>query len=94
MISIWEKTAEQPSFSPLDGNRKTDVLIIGGGIAGLLTAYKLITCHSFVKRKRACLLESNCDNITEEGKLLCVERFTGNGVFQLGAESIDYLFVV
>lgn len=41
MISIWEKTAEQPSFSPLDGNRKTDVLIIGGGIAGLLTAYKL-----------------------------------------------------
>ncbi len=39
--SIWSKTAEHPSFAPLKDNKNTDVLIIGGGIAGLLCAYKL-----------------------------------------------------
>ena len=41
MDSIWLKTAERPHFDKLDGNKKTDVLIIGGGIAGILCAYKL-----------------------------------------------------
>ena len=30
-----------PSFPALSGNVKTDVLIIGGGMAGLLCAYQL-----------------------------------------------------
>lgn len=38
--SIWEGT-QLPHFSPLSGDRKTDVLVIGGGMAGLLCAYKL-----------------------------------------------------
>ncbi len=41
MESIWEKSFERPSFIALDGDKNTDVLIIGGGIAGLLCAYKL-----------------------------------------------------
>ncbi len=41
MDSIWLKTAEKPSFSAPHGDKKTDVLIIGGGIAGILCAYKL-----------------------------------------------------
>ena len=41
MESVWVKTAEKPHFNALDGNKKTDVLIIGGGIAGVLCAYKL-----------------------------------------------------
>ena len=41
MDSIWLKTAEKPKFDALDGNKKTEVLIIGGGIAGILCAYKL-----------------------------------------------------
>ncbi len=39
--SIWEKDAPQVHFDPLKGNKSTDVLIIGGGIAGILCAYKL-----------------------------------------------------
>ncbi len=41
MESIWSKTAELPHFSPLEQDIHTDVLIIGGGMAGLLCAYKL-----------------------------------------------------
>ena len=39
-LSVWE-TVDMPEFSAARGNLKTDVLIIGGGIAGLLTAYEL-----------------------------------------------------
>ena len=45
MESIWEKDAPRVRFNALDGNKNTDVLIIGGGIAGILCAYK-----SFAKR--------------------------------------------
>lgn len=38
--SIWEGT-QLPPFPALSGDRKTDVLVIGGGIAGLLCTYKL-----------------------------------------------------
>ena len=41
MNSIWTETTDRPSFAPLGGTKSTDVLIIGGGIAGILCAYKL-----------------------------------------------------
>ncbi len=41
MESIWQKDIQLPSYPKLNGDISTDVLIIGGGIAGLLTAYFL-----------------------------------------------------
>ena len=41
MESIWEKDIKRNRFDALNGNKNTDVLIIGGGIAGILCAYKL-----------------------------------------------------
>ena len=41
MNSIWNNTAKLPLFNSFKGNRKTDVLIIGGGLAGILCAYTL-----------------------------------------------------
>ena len=41
MLSLWSATSDLPSFPTLQGNTKTDVLIIGGGLAGILCAYEL-----------------------------------------------------
>ena len=41
MTSFWEQTAEISGFESLNGSIKTDVLIIGGGMAGILCAYML-----------------------------------------------------
>ena len=39
--SVWAETARIPAFPPLEGDTRTDVLIVGGGMAGLLCAYLL-----------------------------------------------------
>ena len=39
--SIWERDVEFPSFPKLEGDIKTDVLVIGGGLCGVLCAWFL-----------------------------------------------------
>ncbi|MBE6753968.1 MAG: FAD-dependent oxidoreductase [Ruminococcaceae bacterium] len=41
MKSLWTEKAEMPHYKKLRGEKKTDVLVIGGGMAGLLCAYML-----------------------------------------------------
>ena len=41
MESIWTSTASLPHFPTLGEDVQTDVLIIGGGMAGLLCAHEL-----------------------------------------------------
>ena len=41
MQSLWETTAQPPSFGQLECDIACDVLIVGGGLAGLLCAYML-----------------------------------------------------
>ena len=39
--SVWMATADMPSEPPLPGDVTTDVCVVGAGIAGLTTAYRL-----------------------------------------------------
>lgn len=41
MNSLWEQTSKQQKFNQLKQNISTDILIIGGGMAGVLCAYML-----------------------------------------------------
>ena len=41
MNSVWEQTSSKDNFGRLNKDIKTDVLIIGGGMAGVLCAYYL-----------------------------------------------------
>ncbi len=55
MKSIWQIDTILPEYNALKGDISTDVLVIGGGIAGLLTAYLLkqngIDCIVAEKRR-------------------------------------------
>lgn len=57
MNSVWTETVDMPHFETLEGEVKTDVLIIGGGITGLLCAY-------FLK-------EQGVDYLLAEGRSIC-----------------------
>ena len=57
MDSIWTKTVTMPSFPTLEGDIKTDVLIIGGGMAGILCAH--------------FLQEQGVDYVLAEGREIC-----------------------
>jgi glycine/D-amino acid oxidase-like deaminating enzyme len=41
MDFLWEENVTPPGFPALDGDQKTDVLVIGGGMAGVLCALQL-----------------------------------------------------
>lgn len=41
MSSIWDKTIKRPERKPLPGNTEADVVVVGAGICGILTAYYL-----------------------------------------------------
>lgn len=41
MDSVWNETAPPVAFDALEGNQTTDILIVGGGLAGVLCAYQL-----------------------------------------------------
>ena len=54
MESIWQKTCVLPEFPSLQQDMKTDILIVGGGLAGLLCAYRLDE-----QGADYCLIEAN-----------------------------------
>lgn len=57
MKSLWKMTADIPSFPKLKKDIKTDVLVIGGGICGILTAYFLKQKgidYTLVEKGRLC----------------------------------------
>ena len=75
MDSIWLQTAQLPTFNPLRSDLKTDVLIIGGGMAGLLCAYKLAQAgvdYALVEADRICggITKNTTAKITSQHALI------------------------
>ena len=60
---IWLATHEQPAFSPLTGNTSADVCVIGAGLAGLSTAYRLAR-----EGLSVIVLEDGCVGSGETGR--------------------------
>lgn len=57
MESIWSETVNLPTFDSLKQDLKTDVLIIGGGLAGILCAHMLHQAgvdYALVEADRIC----------------------------------------
>lgn len=71
MESVWKETTELPHFAKLEGDVKTDVLIIGGGITGILCAY--------------ILQERGIDYLLVEGEEIC-HGTTGNTTAKITAQ--------
>lgn len=73
--SIWTRTVQLPRFAPLRADLRTDVLIIGGGIAGLLCADRLsregIDC-ALVEADRLCggVTENTTAKVTSQHGLI------------------------
>ena len=55
--SVWQYEVSLPRFSKIEEDKKTDILIIGGGICGILCAY-------FLDKK-------GIDYILVEGSYIC-----------------------
>ncbi len=52
-VSLWHDATIIPEFNPLTKDLKVDVCVVGGGIAGLFTAYQLLK-----NGKSVCILEA------------------------------------
>jgi glycine/D-amino acid oxidase-like deaminating enzyme/nitrite reductase/ring-hydroxylating ferredoxin subunit len=101
-LSLWLDTAPEIKFKPLNGNKDVDVLVIGGGIAGLTTAYCLLK-----EGKKVVLVEDGNIGSGESGRttahLTCalddryysLEKYFGEDGSKLAAEShtaaIDFI---
>ncbi len=84
MSSIWSDYPEMPVFDGLKNDIKTDVLIIGGGMAGILCAYMLECAgidYALVEADRICggMTKNTTAKITSQHGLIysdLVRRFS------------------
>ncbi|RPJ78118.1 MAG: FAD-dependent oxidoreductase [Alphaproteobacteria bacterium] len=93
-ISSWMETIEMPTFAPLASDIDVDVCIVGGGLAGLTTAYMLLQAG-----RKVCVLEgyeigsgqtsrttAQCTYALDE-RYFKLEKYHGEKGTRLAAES-------
>lgn len=85
MKSVWTDTTKLPRFPKLKHDIRTDVLIIGGGIAGILTAYFLHqngVKYALVEKDRICsgVTQNTTAKITYQHSLNYHKILKSNGL--------------
>ncbi|MFR5874929.1 MAG: FAD-dependent oxidoreductase [Eubacterium sp.] len=85
MESLWQAEADMPNFSRLESDAHTDVLIIGGGIAGILTAYFLHKNgikYILVEKGRICsgITQNTTAKITIQHGLIYQKLLNSSGI--------------
>ncbi len=93
MNSIWVETEKLPEFPTLDGSTKTDVLIIGGGIAGILCAYFLQEKginYMLVERNTVCsgITKNTTAKITSQHGLI-YDRLYKSAGFEIARKYLE-----
>lgn len=84
MKSVWQVKTKLPEFPELDRDTKTDVLVIGGGMAGILTAYFLHqngVKYILVEKNRICsgTTQNTTAKITFQHGLIYQKIFKSSG---------------
>ncbi|MQA78796.1 MAG: FAD-dependent oxidoreductase [Streptosporangiales bacterium] len=73
--SYWVETTEATAYPPLDGHLSVDVAMIGGGVAGLCTAWELVSAGRSVAVLEADRIASGVTGHTT-AKLSALQTFT------------------
>lgn len=87
MNSLWTETAALPKFNALSKDCKTDVLIIGGGITGILTAHflqQMDVNYILVEKNRICsgVTGNTTAKITYQHNLIYNKLIKNNSIEQ------------
>lgn len=93
MNSIWNETTKLPTFPKFKGSAKTEVLIIGGGIAGILCAYFLEENgidYMLVERDTICsgITENTTAKITSQHGLI-YDRLYKSAGFEIARKYLE-----
>lgn len=102
MDSLWQYKTQLPEFPALQQDLKTDVLVIGGGMAGLLTAYFLEEKGIdtvLVEQDRICSGTTGCTTakLTAQHGLIYHKLLSSRGpeqtqmYYQANTEAVDAL---
>lgn len=85
MDSVWSESVKLPSFKTLSEDIKTDILIIGGGLAGLLCAHMLDKSgadYELVEAERICgkITKNTTAKITSQHGLIYAKLISRFGI--------------
>ena len=87
MRSIWNETATHTPFETLGGSVRTDVLIVGGGMAGVLCSHALRNAgveHLLVEATRIGGITQDCMSLDDVPYIGRYSKSTPNVYFATG----------